>query len=266
MIIKPKNIIDIPTELKDNNTLLSIYFVLKGKYLSYIDRYNIITGNSHLYKAFGNSAEFLLNDKKDEIKSKISELEKFLNNYGDLQDYLNKQFEPPKSCINTLVFIKKEELSNIIKKGNIPSEINNIFKLIYYIIDEAFEDYMEGEELINHFMQEIMNKYNANDAKTVISSYLAEHKNLNITREKFDKIINLIKSNDKILSTVDIVQINRNIGYCIPFLRECYNYINMKSLDDVPVFELREKNKMLEEYKKKLEQLEKKKNKTTVEF
>lgn len=257
IILKDKSINKIPEELKENSALTSLYFVLKGKFLTNKEKYKLILGNSSIYKCFGNDVQFLLDDKKAELKSKITELESFLNNYGDLQNYLTKEFNPSKTAQNSLVFVKKEEIENIIKKGNIGVEINNVFKLLLYILDEPFDESLENENLLNFFVTEIMvNKYNAKELKTVALNYISKHKDLNNSKEKYDKIEAIISQDKKYISSVDMAKIHRIVSYCTLLIKECHEFINLKTLDNVPIYELKSKNKMLQEYKNKLAILE----------
>ena len=256
IVLKDKSIIKIPDELKDNNALINIYFVLKGKYLTNKEKYKLILSSPKIYKSFGSDVKFLLDDKKQEIKTKINELETFLNNYGDLESYLSKEFTPSKTAQNSLIFVKKEEIENIIKKGDIPPEIINIFKLLFLIFDIPVDESLEGENLLNYFIQEVMEKNDVKDLKTLALNYISKNKDLNITKEKFDKINAIISADEKVLSSVDIAKICRNISYSTLLIRECNEFMNSKTLDDVPIYELKIKNKMLQEYKNKLATLE----------
>jgi len=257
VILKDKSINKIPEELKANNALINLYFVSKGNYLNNKEKYKLILSNPSIYKSFGSDVKFLLDDKKKELKSKITELESFLNNYGDLQNYLTKEFNPSKTAQNSLVFVKKEEIENIIKKGNIALEINNVFKLLLYIFDEPFDESLENEKLLNFFVTEIMiNKYNAKDLKTIALNYISKHKDLNNSKEKYDKIEAIISQDKKYISSVDMAKIHRIVSYCTLLIKECHEFISLKTLDNVPYYELKHKNKMLQEFKSKLAILE----------
>ena len=256
--MKDKTIFKYPEELKDNNALFNIYLVLKGNYLTNKEKFNLLLYNPTIYKLFGNDISFLLDDKKKEIKAQISELESFLNNYGDLESYLAKEFSPSKTAQNSLVFVKKEEIENLIKKGLIHSEINDIFKLLLYIFDIPFDESLENESLLNYFITEAMDKNGVKELKTLAANYLSQHKDLNITKEKYDKIHAIIAADDKVLSSLDIAKICRNISYCTLLIRECNEFMNSKTLDEVPIYQLKLKNQRLKELKNKLSTLENK--------
>ena len=50
--------------------------------------------------------------KRRILKKKKTELETFLNNNGDLQSYISKEFTPFKQVLKTLSFLKKDEIKN----------------------------------------------------------------------------------------------------------------------------------------------------------
>ena len=102
-----------------------------------------------------------------------------------------------------------------------------------------------------------MDKNNVKDLKSIASNYINNHKDLNITKEKYDKINSIVSSDEKVLSSVDIAKICRNISYCTLLIRECTEFMNSKTLDDVPYYELKLKNKELQELKNKLINLDK---------
>ena len=256
IILKDKRIIAAPDELKDNNALFNIYLILKGNYLTNKEKYTLFLYNPTIYKCFGNNISFLLDDKKKEIKAKITELETFLNKYGDLETYLSKEFAPSKSAQNSLMFVKRDEIEKIIKNGDIPPEIVKIFKLLFYIFDIPFDESLENENLLNYFLEEVMDKNNVKELKSIASNYLSNHKDLNLTKEKFEKLNSIISSDEKVVSSVDIAKICRNISYCTLLIREVNEFMNLKTLDEVPYYELRLKNKDLQEYKKQLATLE----------
>ena len=53
--------------------------------------------------------KFLLDDKLKDAQNKANEIEKFLNNYGDLNNYLSKEFSLSKKAINSIQFFKKRK-------------------------------------------------------------------------------------------------------------------------------------------------------------
>ena len=52
-----------------------------------------------------------------------------------------------------------------------------------------------------------------------------------------------------------MAKIHRIVSYCTLLIKECHEFINLKTLDNVPIYELKSKNKMLQEYKNKLDKI-----------
>ena len=48
--------------------------------------------------------KFLLDEKNAGVQNKANEIEKFLNNYDDLNTYLTKEFYLTKKAINSIQF------------------------------------------------------------------------------------------------------------------------------------------------------------------
>lgn len=88
-------------------------------------------------------------------------------------------------------------------------------------------------------------------------SFTNNKKTLIITKEKYDKIHQMLENNPKILSSIDIAKINRSISYMTFFLKEIYDFMGLKTLDGVLYFELRNKNAELQELKSQLEKIDK---------
>ena len=78
-----------------------------------------------------------------------------------------------------------------------------------------------------------------------------------MSKEKVEKINNIINSDERVISSNEICKISRNISYSTLLIKECYDYLNLKTLDSKPYYELRAENKLLQEYKDKLSELEK---------
>ena len=118
-VVNYKGINPIPEELKNKNALYNIYLIIKGNYLSYKENYKLVLSHPLLYKSFNNDAKFLLNHYTKDLKSKISELENFFNKYYDnyeLHYIFSEEFQPSKSAMASLLFVRKEDIENLIKK------------------------------------------------------------------------------------------------------------------------------------------------------
>ena len=142
------------------------------------------------------------------------------------------------------------------KKGNIPKEFINIFKIILYIFDIEFDENLQDEDLIKYFMSEIFDKSNGGNLMTLANEYFPKNKDLNLTKEKVEKIENIIKSDEIILSLSELTKKNRIIAYSTFLIEEYHKFITLKTSDGIPHFELKSKNKLLKELKYKLATIE----------
>ena len=255
-VVNFKGINPIPEELKNKNALYNIYLIIKGNYLSSKENYMLVLSHPLIYKSFGNDAKFLLNDTKKDLQSKIFELENFLNKYDDLPYIISKEFQPSKSAMKSLMFVKKEELENLIKKGNVIKEFCDIIKILLYLLDIKFDENLSGEELLQFFISEVLDKNNNQNLLKLVSDFLAKNKSLKLTKEKVDKIEDIIKSDEAILSISDMTKKNRNMSYCTLLIKEFHEFITLKTSDDIPYYELKNKDTILKEYKNKLATIE----------
>ena len=249
VIIKGKYILNIPDDLKTNAGLSCIYSALKGQYIT--DKKQVLhltTFSPLLYKSFGSSMKFLLDEKKAEVQNKANEIEKFLNNYGDLNTYLTKEFSLSKKAINSIQFFKKKEEEEILKMAEIPKEVGMVLKCLYYIIDENVDENMGNKELFENMLK-ILNKHEDKSFKSLLVNYCNQNKYLNLTKEKFDKINNIINENNTILNMITMTKLSRPFSLFCFLLKEVHDYINLKTLDGQYFFDLRMKNNELQKYK-----------------
>ena len=256
IVLKDKTINKIPDDLKNNNALFNFFLVVKGNYLSKKDNFKLILSSPKIYKAFGNDIKFLLDDKKNELKAKISELQTFFNRYDDLPNILSKEFHPSPSSLKSLLFVTKDELESLIKKGNIPKEFIKIFKIFSYMLDIEFDANLSDEDLMKFFISELIVKFNAKNLQHIITDYISKYKDMNLTKEKVDKIENIITSDSSIINIIDMAKINRLVSYCSLFIKDFHEFITLKTSDEIPYYEFKNKNKIFQELKKKLATIE----------
>lgn len=256
LLIKESPIYSIPEEIKSFPSLISIYIMLQKDYLGKQQKKNIIITNSFLFKSFGCSLKFLFSDKIKELHSRIEEIETFFNRYGDIENYLSKEFNMSKTAQQSLTFFTKTEEQNFLKKDEVAKEVGLIFRFIYNIIDEPFDESLSDKELISNLIQNIFPKRECKDLKSLLINYVKNNKDLNINKEKFNKIEQIVNQERKILSSMQIIPINRTISYVTFFVKEAYEFTNLKTLDGVMFYELRLKNKELKKYKDQLNLIE----------
>ena len=256
IVLNDKSLVKIPDNLKNNNALFNIYLMVKRNYLNNKENCRLILSSPTIYNNFGNDIKFLLNDKKKELNMKIFELESFLKKYDDLPNIVSKVFQLSPSAKKSLMFIKKDEIEKLMKKGNLPKEFFNIFKIILYIFDFEFDENLQDEDLIKYFMTEIFDKSNGGNIMTLANEYFSKNKDLNLTKEKIEKIENIIKIDEIILSLSELAKKNRIMSYSAFLIKEYHEFITLKTSDGIPYYELKSKNKLLKELKYKLATIE----------
>ena len=255
IIIKEKPIIIIPEKIKNSKELSSLYITLQYKFLNRKEKYNLIISLKPIYETYDKNIKFLLDEKINDLKEKEEQINKFLSKYDDIEKYLNTLYNPSKIAFKSLAYITKEEEINLSKKESIPNEITIIFKSLYYLLDEKFEEGISTNKLIEDFISIIFEKHNVKDIKNLISNYVNEHKDLKLNKEKFDNLENLFDSCPNICSPPEISKINRPISYLCFILKEIKEFINLKTSDGVYYYELRNKNNELKEIQKQIEDL-----------
>lgn len=80
-------------------------------------------------------------------------------------------------------------------------------------------------------------------------------KNTNITTKQFEQITELIKERPKILSSADLLKINRSMSYMTFILKEIYEYITAKLSDGTALFSLREAKREINELNERINKL-----------
>ena len=197
-----------------------------------------------------------MNDKIIELKEKISKLESFLKKYDDLPNIVSTVFQLSPLSLKSLMFLNKEEMEKLVNKGNLSEEFFNMFKIILYILDIEFDPNLQNEDLLKFFISELFVKYDKRNLMAVATDYFSKNKELNLTKEKIDKIENLIKGNEGIFSITEIAKKNRILSYFSIFIKEYHDFINKKTSDGIPYYELKNKNKLYNDYKYKLATIE----------
>ena len=248
VIIKPKYIINIPEEIKTNINLVNIYFILKKNYLDKKQVLYLSQGSPLLYKSFGNNMKFLLEEKKISIEKKAKEIESFLNNYGDLNTYLTKEFSLTKKAMSSLSMFKKKEEEDVLKMQELPNEVGRILKCLYYLLDEKFEENMNSKQLFENMLTNILEKSEDKTFKGLLVNYFNKNKFLNLTQEKADNINKIVIENNNILNMIAITKMCRPISLFCFLLKEIHDYINLKTSDGHYYYELRAKNDQLQKY------------------
>ncbi len=223
-IIQPNFIYQIPNSFLNSKILSCLYICIKNNFLTEKEKVKVILSNKILYLHEKNNLE-KIKEVYEKEKEKIKEKEKEkidLNKKNEISI-----FTPSKTALNCLIYITKEEMSNL--KNNTSVEIGLIFKLIYIIIDENYNENTTASKLIENFIKVILLKYKVKDLKNLLIHYCNKNTNLNLNQTKIDKIKDIINKNPKLISNNDIKKINRPLSYITYLLKEIHDYINNKN-------------------------------------
>ena len=223
-IIQPNFIYQIPNSFLNSKILSCLYICIKNNFLTEKEKVKVILSNKILYLHEKNNFE-KIKEVYEKEKEKIKEKEKEkidLNKKNEISI-----FTPSKTALNCLIYITKEEMSNL--KNNTSVEIGLIFKLIYIIIDENYNENTTASKLIENFIKVILLKYKVKDLKNLLIHYCNKNTNLNLNQTKIDKIKDILNKNPKLISNNDIKKINRPLSYITYLLKEIHDYINNKN-------------------------------------
>ena len=145
-----------------------------------------------------------------------------MNNYGDLNTYLTKEFSLTKKALNSLSMFKKKEEEEVLKNQQLPDEIGRILKCFYYLLDEKVEDNMNNKQLFENLLTNILKKSGDKTFKDLLVNYFNNNKFLNLTQEKAGNINKIINEDNNILSMTTITKICRPISLFCFLLKEIY--------------------------------------------
>ena len=134
------------------------------------------------------------------------------------------------------------------KFKELPNEIGRILKIIYYLLDEKFDENMSNKQLFENILTNILEKSEDKTFKSLFINYFNKNKFLNLTQEKADNINKIINENNNILNMIGINKVCRPISLFCFLLKEVYDYINLKTSDGHYYYELRTKNAQLQKY------------------
>ncbi|MCQ2817889.1 MAG: hypothetical protein MJ252_11550 [archaeon] len=252
-----KPIFELPSQIKNNKKIEALYCLSKTKYLPVNDKVKMIKSIPNLYKALSGKLSFLLEEKIDELNKEAEPIRKEFNNYQDVSYYIDKNFTPTKTALNSLVFLTREEELNLIKKDNLPKEIGDLFRFVFYILDIDFDENITANKLVENLINIVFPKFGVKDFKGLFMSFQNGKNTFKMNKEKFQKIENLVKRSPKILSNIDMGKINRPISYMIFYLKEIFEFFNLKTEDGVYYFELKEKNETLKAIEAKIDNINK---------
>ena len=208
----------------------------------------MIFSNPELYKNF--SKKLLLKELISSYETKYIKCSEFLSKY-DL-NIINKPFIPTKTAQNGLNFITKDEEGYIMKKEQ-PQEMISLFTVIYVLLNENYEQ-IEPQRIISNLFTEIYAKYQVDTIKELFFSHIVKNAN-NLTQNQINVLAKILRENPSMLSSTEILKINRSISYMIFIFKELFAFIFQKTQDGTFYYVIREGYKELNMLGEKIKRL-----------
>ena len=226
----------------------ALYLALQSNYFNESQKIRLIFSNPELYKNF--SKKLLLKELISSYETKYIKCSEFLSKY-DL-NIINKPFIPTKTAQNGLNFITKDEEGYIMKKEQ-PQEMISLFTVIYVLLNENYEQ-IEPQRIISNLFTEIYAKYQVDTIKELFFSHIVKNAN-NLTQNQINVLAKILRENPSMLSSTEILKINRSISYMIFIFKELFAFIFQKTQDGTFYYVIREGYKELNMLGEKIKRL-----------
>ena len=170
---------------------------------------------------------------------------------------INKVFTPRKTGLNSLNFITKNEEQRLINEPQ-HEYVLKIFKIILILLNE-YNNFNKTEnqndsKIFEFLFNDIYKKYNVNNIKDLFINCFVDKVPL-ISDAQLNEINQIIKEIPELLSPSTLLAYNRNVSYLTFFLSELYNYLTMKTNDDVYYYKIRNDLSKINEYINKINKL-----------
>lgn len=142
----------------------------------------------------------------------------------------------------------------------------NIFKLIYIIIDQKYEEgeNSDSQNIIQYLVGDLFKKLRVENLSILIFLYFVESlflnyitHNLKISQQQYDAMCDLIKEHPNLLSPTDLLKMNRCLSYMSFFLKEIYDYSSAKLSDGTPAFKIKNMKSEITQLREKIFMLKK---------
>ena len=158
-------------------------------------------------------------------------------------------FNPKERSLNSLDFIDKEEENKLMNELQHPYIID-YFKLILILLNEKND---KNKNIFEFFFKDLLQKHNAKDIKNLFIKNFVNSEIL-INDEQFNMIQKMIMIKPDLLSPATLLRYNRAVAYSAFFLKDLFNYLNLKTDDGKYYYQLRI-NSTKNEYQEKINKL-----------
>ena len=271
-------------KIESLTNLMNLSEVHKNNYINYINKKNddnLFKSNyiQSLYLAIKlgffspwDKLKLLLISKELNFKFDIKDIIKDYFNYyktqillinNEIQKYdinkINKAFTPRKTGLNSLNFITKNEEQRLINELQ-HEYVIKIFKIILILLNE-YNNYKNNEKeneknskIFEYLFNEVYIKYNVNNIKDLFTNNFVDKVPL-ISDDQFNMINEIIKEVPDLLSPSTLLAYNRNVSYLTFFLSELYNYLSIKTEDNIYYYKIRNEYSKISEYLNKINKL-----------
>ena len=246
---KKKNIILNKNISFKSNYIKSLYLSIK---LGFFDPHNslkLLLMSKDLFFSF--EINEIITDLIEYYEKKIHKINNKINKY-DI-NIINKPFTPRKTGLNSLNFITKNEEQRLINETQ-HDYVIKIFKIIIILLNEynnpALIDSNEKEnnsKIFEFLFNNIYVKQNVKNIKDLFIKNFVDKIPL-ISDIQFAKINEIINEIPELLSPSTLLAYNRNVSYLTFFLSELYNYLNLKTDDDIYYYKIRNEYFELNQY------------------
>ena len=238
-----------------SNYIESLYLTIKLGFFHPWEKLKLLLISKELNFKF--DLKDIINDYINYYEKKIILISNEINKY-DIH-IINKPFTPRKTGLNSLNFITKNEEQRLINEEQ-HDYVIKIFTIILILLNEYdnFANYNQENEnkskIFEFLFNEIYNKNKVNNIKDLFIKCFVEQIPL-ISDNQFNTINDIIKEIPELLSPSTLLAYNRNVSYLIFFLSELYNYLKLKTDDDIYYYIIRNKYFELKEYINKINKL-----------
>ena len=238
-----------------SNYIKSLYLTIKLGFFEPKNILNLLLLSKELYNLF--DTKEIISDLIEYYEKKIKKINNNINKY-DI-NIINKSFTPRKTGLNSLNFITKNEEQRLINEMQ-HDYVFKIFKIILILLNEHNNPVLNDKEnennskIFEYVFNDIYKKYNVNNIKDLFIKSFVDKIPL-ISDAQFEKINAIITEVPELLSPSTLLAYNRNVSYLTFFLNELYNYLNLKTNDDVYYYKIRNDYFELEQYINKINNL-----------
>ena len=158
-------------------------------------------------------------------------------------------FKPCERSINSLNFIDKEEENKLINELQHPY-ITEYFKFILALLNEKND---ENKNISEFFFKDLLEKYKAKNIKNLLIKKFVNNEII-INDEQFNSLQKMIMIKHDLLSPATLFRFNRAVAYSAFFVKDLFNYLNLKTNEGKYYYKLR-KNLPKNEYEEKINKL-----------